>query len=105
MYIIRKISPNPFAKESRKLSGFGKGRAGGILLINAGHILRQLLEPISKSMRAQITVTPAKAGVHFKPWETWIPAFAGMTTEYGVMMKRNFEIGSKHSREYCALYL
>ena len=50
-------------------------------------------------MRAQITVTPAKAGVHFKPWGTWIPAFAGMTTECGLMMKGNFEIAYSNSRK------
>ena len=38
-----------------------------------------LLGPISKYELHEESVTPAKAGVHLKPYKTWIPAFAGMT--------------------------
>jgi hypothetical protein len=43
MYIIQEISPNPSLLKRGIIPPFGKGRAGGILLINAGSILRQLI--------------------------------------------------------------
>ena len=37
---------------------------------------------------------PREGGGPFNAFKIWIPAFAGMTTECGPMLKRNFEIGS-----------
>ena len=37
---------------------------------------------------------PREGGGPIKPWETWIPACAGMTTKCRGIMKMNFEIGS-----------
>ena len=65
-----------------------------------GHMLAYFevkLESISKQVFRKESVTPAKAGVHLKSLEEWIPAFAGMTTEYRPIRKRNFEISSNNS--------
>jgi hypothetical protein len=43
MNIIQKISPHPSLPKRGRIPPFGKGRAGGILLMNAVFILRLLL--------------------------------------------------------------
>jgi hypothetical protein len=43
MYFIQKISPNPSLPKRGIIPPFGKGRAGGILLINVVFILRLLI--------------------------------------------------------------
>ncbi len=49
-------------------------------------------------------VTPAKAGVHFKPKNTWIPASAGMTLYLCLVVDGNFEAliieGGRNTRPF-----